>query len=59
MDFNQIDQRLSRIEDKLDKHLNLTSANQADISWIKGYVKLSITALISLTAGLLKLVFKQ
>ena len=55
---NRIEKRLDVIEKKLDKHLELVSLNKADISWVKGYVKISITTIFSLVAGMIATVIK-
>jgi hypothetical protein len=39
--------RLERIEVKLDEHLVRTTRAEADIGWIKGHLRLSLTAALA------------
>ncbi len=55
--LNRMEHRLDKIEKKLDQHLAITSAHTADMSWIKGYIKLSLLALISLTGAIVTIIF--
>lgn len=48
-----IDKRLDKIEDKLDKHLEIVATNKADIAWLRGSVRLISTFIISLAGGLI------
>lgn len=48
-----IDKRLDKIEDKLDKHLEIVTTNKADIAWLRGSVRLISTFIISLAGGLI------
>lgn len=52
MEPNLLD-RLTRIEQKLDQHLEKSSKHEADLVWVKGYIKTSITLFISLTVGII------
>ena len=54
----RVEQRLDNIESKLDKHLEQVSTNKADISWIKGHIKISVTTTIALVTGLVTTIFK-
>lgn len=47
-DPRRLEDRLDRIETKIDKYLETASANKADIAWLKGSVKIVITGLISM-----------
>lgn len=49
MDLKQIDERLSRIEGKLDDHLKTSTRAETDISWLKK----GVTALFILMTGVL------
>ena len=51
-----LDNRFDRLEQKLDNHLDRISKSEAEIHWIKGVAKFSITLLISL-AGFLARIF--
>ena len=51
--IDQITDRVSRIEDKLDRYLEQQSEQKADISWIKGYIKVSVSTLLALSTGLI------
>lgn len=48
-----IDKRLDKIENKLDKHLEIAATNKADIVWLRGSIKSILTFIISLAGGLI------
>jgi len=50
--------RLDRIEQKLDKHLEIVTTNQADITWVKGYIRVSVSAILAITAGVITTIFR-
>ena len=50
-------QRLVRIEEKLDAHLERTIRNEADITWIKGAVRGGAALLATLLSGLVAVVW--
>lgn len=54
-----IDNRLDRLENKMDTHLDRISKTeieiakqQAEISWVKGSVKFGVTILVSVIGGI-------
>lgn len=57
MDHNELAQRLERrldrIEEKLDSHLTSMSTNKADIQWVKGYIRLSLSTMVAIIAGVI------
>jgi hypothetical protein len=53
-----LNRRLDRIEEKLDKHLEQVSTNTADIQWIRGYVRLSGILIVSLLGGVATTIIK-
>lgn len=60
-----IDARLDRIEGKMDNHLDRisqveveTAKQQAEISWVKGSMRLGITILLTLIGSILSLYMK-
>ena len=62
---NRLEHRLERIEDKLDRNLEVVALNRTgvaknttDVSWIKGYVKISITSLLGLASGVILILIK-
>ena len=55
----RIETRIDRLENKIDKHLEQTSAHAADIQWIRGYIRISIMAFVSLTGGLVTTLIKM
>ena len=55
---SRLEQRLDKIEKKLDKHLEVSTVNAADISWVKGYIKISISAILAVIAGLVTAIFQ-
>ena len=54
----RLEHRLDKIEDKLDKHLVINASQEADLKWIKGYIRFSIVALISLGGTVATTLFK-
>ena len=55
---DQIYERLERIEEKLDKHLEEVTANRTDLKWVKGYVKTSVSAILAIIGTLITGYFK-
>lgn len=53
-----IKRRLDRIEKKLDVHLEQTMINKADIKWIRGFIKISVSAFIAIVAAILHMVLR-
>jgi hypothetical protein len=49
----RVDERLDRIETKLDKYLEALSRQEADLTWVKGYIRTSVSALIALALGVI------
>jgi hypothetical protein len=56
-DLERLEERLDRIEGKLDTYLETTSTNKADINWLKGSVKFIVTGLISVISLVLNYIF--
>ena len=54
---SDMDERFDRLESKLDKFAESTLRNESDISWIKGAIKLSGTAIIGIITTLISLLF--
>ncbi len=45
---DRVDERLNRIEEKLDMHIQGSITNAADIHWIKGYIRLSTSVILTI-----------
>ena len=62
MDHDQLatrlEQRLDKIENKLDRFLEMNAAQEADLKWVKGYIKVSVSAMIAIATGLITTIFK-
>ena len=58
-DIHKLDERLERIEAKLDKYLESISKHETDLGWIKSFIKGSTVALITLTSGLITAFIKM
>jgi hypothetical protein len=56
-DPRRLEERLDRIETKLDTYLETASTNKADITWLKGSVKILITGLISVFSLIVNYIF--
>lgn len=54
----RIEHRLAKIEEKLDKHLESVTKHSADISWVKGYIRISVTMISTIIVGVVGLVLK-
>jgi hypothetical protein len=52
-----VDNRFDRLEDKLDLYTAETTRNSNDLTWIKGYVRISITLFISAISYVISQVF--
>ena len=58
MDFNnkelleKIEHRFDRLESRLEEFTKSSVQNQVDMNWVKGYIKVSITMLISIITAL-------
>jgi len=50
-DKNEVINRLDRIEVKIDSYAQRSTKNEADIAWLKGSTKLSVTILITLVGA--------
>lgn len=53
----RLEARLDKIEEKLDKHILLATENEVDLRWVKGSIKLALSAIITLTIGLATTIF--
>jgi len=51
--LTRLEKRLEVIEKKLDIHLETNAKQDADIQWVKGYIKTSIGFIISLTIAVI------
>ena len=60
--FDKVDARFDKLEGKIDSFLEISASNSADISWLKGITKISltmiITAISSVVAWAANVVFK-
>lgn len=54
----ELEKRLDRIEKKLDAHLVQTVQNETDIKWIRGFIKISMTAIFTVISGLVVTLIK-
>ena len=55
----RLEARLDKIEAKLDNYLPAQAQHEADIKWVKGYIKVSVSALITLGIGLITTLLKM
>lgn len=54
----RMDRKLDRIEDKLDQHLDRIAKTEADISWMRGHIKIIVTLATSLISGVIAIGYK-
>lgn len=57
--FDSVDERLTRVEVKLDDHLGRLAAAEASIEWLKGHAKLVVTIIMAAGGFLASLFFKK
>ena len=55
---DRLEKRLDKIESKLDRHLVQVSTNEADLNWVKGYIRISTTMLTAMVVSVGSLIFK-
>ncbi len=58
-DNREVIDRLDRIEDKLDNYAERSTKNEADIAWLKGSTKVSMTVLITIIGAALTAYFNS
>jgi len=51
--LDQVREDISELRNDLKYQLKRTSENEADIKWVKGYIKFSISAIISLVGAVI------
>jgi hypothetical protein len=56
--LDRIEKRFDKIEAKLDRSLEQVATNKADIKWVQGYIKVSLSALITLGAGVVTTIIR-
>lgn len=56
--FDKVDDRLRRVEDKLDDHLQRLSTAEASIEWLKGHAKIMVTIIMAAAGFLASLYFR-
>ena len=54
----EIRERVKRIEEKIDGFIDCSSANKADIGWLKGITKINFTMLATFILGMLSWLIK-
>lgn len=54
----EMHRRFDKLEAKLDTYAEQTTAAKQDLQWLKGYVKVSLSALIALGGALISAAFK-
>ena len=57
--FDSLDNRLERVELKLDDHLARLSHAEASIEWLKGNAKLTVTIIMAAGGFLISLYFSK
>lgn len=55
--LESMDRKLDNIDNKLDNHLNRIAHTEADVSWLKGHVKIVTAVGIAIIGSLLKVFF--
>lgn len=44
--------RLDKIDEKLDRHMEQSNINKTDIAWVKGFIKISVTMIIGVVGSI-------
>lgn len=57
--FDKLDNRLERVELKLDDHLSRLSRAEASIEWLKGHARLVLTIVLAAAGFLASLYFSK
>lgn len=56
--LQQMDEKLDRIESKLDNHLERISKAEESIDWVKGFIKLTFSAILAIGSGIAGWIWK-
>lgn len=56
--LKQVNTRFDRLEEKIDKYAEQTTVNTQDISWLKGNLKIGVSALIAILGALVSYLLK-
>lgn len=54
----RLEERLDKIEIKLDRYLEIIAGQEADLRWVRGYIRLSLAAGLAFGGGLLSVLAK-
>lgn len=54
----EINKRIDKLETKIDGYFEKEMANFVDIKWIKGYIRFSLVALLTVGAALVPVIVK-
>lgn len=57
--FDRVDARLTRVEEKLDDHLQRLSTAEASIEWLRGHAKIFTTIILAAAGFLASLYFNK
>lgn len=52
-DFERIEKKIDKINDKLDDHLGRLSKTEESVNWMKGYIKVLTASIISTATGII------
>lgn len=51
--LRQLERRFDRLEEKLDSYMKESATNDADLKWVKGYIKLSLGLIASIIMAII------
>ena len=54
----RIEQRLDRLETKLDSYVEVNTVSKADLAWVKGYIRVSVGAFLALISSMVITIFR-
>ena len=56
--MDRIEDKLAKIDDKLDLHLERLSKAESSVEWLKGSVKITITVILAALTGAVGFILK-
>lgn len=54
----RLEGRIDRLEAKIDEYLKSTHEQDADLKWVKGYIRVSVSAFLAVITGLITTAIK-
>jgi N-dimethylarginine dimethylaminohydrolase len=58
-DLSDIKSSIDRVEQKLDKYIEVSQTNKVDIEWVKGFIKTSTSIFTTILGAIVSYLFSQ